>query len=164
MATSIKAGASSVNITPEGSQFLFGYPHVKRYSSGVHDPLLSNVLFLSDGKCSVMFISCDIIFVGKNLVQSVRRRIAGAVGMCDSNILISATHTHSGPITVDYLSNEADPVVPKADDIYIKLLEDLIVNAAIDAYNNARPARLGMATTHVKGLGTNRRDPSGPPG
>lgn len=162
MSGSLQAAASSVNITPEDSQFLFGYPHVKRYSSGVHDPLLSSVLFLSDGKCGVMFISCDIIFIGKDLVERVRHRISDAVSICAGNILISATHTHSGPITVDYLSNEADPTVPKADDRYIKLFEDRIVNAAIDAYNNARPARLGLATTSVKGVGTNRRDPSGP--
>ncbi len=162
MASSIQAGASSANITPEDSQFLFGYPHVERYSSGVHDPLVSSGFFLSDGKCCVMFISCDIIFVDKGLVERARCRISEAVDICSANILVSATHTHSGPITVDYLSNEADPVVPKADDKYIKLLEDRIVKVAIDTYNNARPARLGIATANVKGVGTNRRDPSGP--
>ncbi len=162
MAGSIQAGASSANITPEDSQFLFGYPHVERYSSGVHDPLMSSVLFLSDGKCCVMFISCDIIFVDKGLVERARCRISEAVDICSANILISATHTHSGPITVDYLSNEADPVVPKADDKYIRLLEYRIVKAGIQAYNTARPARLGMTTTNVKGVGANCRDPSGP--
>ena len=36
------AGAATADITPQDSQFLFGYPHVRRYSIGVHDPLLSS--------------------------------------------------------------------------------------------------------------------------
>ena len=35
----LKAGSSQVDITPTGSQFLFGYPHVARYSTGVHGPV-----------------------------------------------------------------------------------------------------------------------------
>ena len=35
----LHAGAAVADITPAGSQFLFGYPHVNRYSTGVNDPL-----------------------------------------------------------------------------------------------------------------------------
>jgi len=35
---SLQAGAASVDVSPAGSQFLWGYPHVRRYSTGVHDP------------------------------------------------------------------------------------------------------------------------------
>ena len=43
------AGASETDISPKTSQFLIGYPHVKRYSTGIHDPLMSSALYLSDG-------------------------------------------------------------------------------------------------------------------
>jgi len=36
------AGAAQVDISPKDSQFLFGYPHVERYSTGINDPLLSS--------------------------------------------------------------------------------------------------------------------------
>jgi len=56
-----KAGAAQVDISPEDSQFLFGYPHVKRYSTGIHDKLWSSALYLYDGKTEIMFIANDII-------------------------------------------------------------------------------------------------------
>jgi hypothetical protein len=158
----LTAGASAVDVSPRDSQFLFGYPHVERYSTGVHDPLFSSALYLSDGQREVLFVANDIIFVGKTLVQRARRRICEATGVAPGDVMITATHTHSGPVTVDYLSNEGDPVVPKADPAYLALLEDGIVDAATRAYRAARPAELGLAVADGTGVGTNRRDPGGP--
>ncbi len=158
----LKAGASQVEITPKNSQFLFGYPHVERYSTGVHDPLLSSVLYLSDGVTEVLFSANDIIFIPKDLAGRARRRIEEATGIPAANIMITATHTHSGPITLDYLSNEADPVVPKTDPEYVRFMEDQIVDAAVKAFENAQPAEAGLALADATGIGTNRRDPAGP--
>ena len=52
----LKAGAAQVDISPKDSQFLFGYPHVKRYSTGIHDKLWSSALYLSDGDEQVLLI------------------------------------------------------------------------------------------------------------
>ena len=161
MAT-LKAGAAVVDITPRGSQFLYGYPYVERYSTGVHDPLFSSALYLSDGRTEVMFVANDSIFVGKHVAQRARKRIAEAVGVPTGNIMITATHTHSAPNTVDYVSCERDPVVPKADPKYVQLFEDGVVAAALQAFDRAQPARVGLAIADGTGVGTNRRDPSGP--
>jgi len=162
MAGTLIAGAATADITPKGSQFLFGYPHVERRSTGVHDPLLSSALYLADGRTELMFVADDIIFVPRDLAGRARERIASATGVPASNIMLTATHTHSGPITVNYLSNEGDPAVPKADENYLRLLEDGIVNAAVAARQSAEPACIGLATGDDTGVGTNRRDPSGP--
>jgi len=158
----LAAGAASVEITPVDSQFLFGYPHVERYSAGVHDPLVSSALYLSDGRTAAMFVANDIVYVGKASAERVRRRIAEAVPVPAANIMVTATHTHSGPITLDCLSCEADKVVPPADPKYVRRMEDGIVEAALAAYRNAEPAAAGMAVADGTGVGTNRRDPSGP--
>jgi neutral ceramidase len=158
----LKAGAASIDISPRDSQFLFGYPSVERYSTGVHDPLLSSALYLSGGKTQVMFISNDIIYVSKGMTQRARKRVAEATGVSPNNIMITATHTHSGPVIVDHISNENDPVVPKADREYLGFLEDGIVAAAIEAYDKAQPAQVGLAIADGTGVGTNRRDPSEP--
>ena len=162
MTTHLISGSAVVDITPTDSQFLFGYPHVVRYSTGVHDPLMSTALLLSDGATSLIFVANDVIFVGKSLVNRARRRIASATGVIPANVLISATHTHSGPITVDYLSNESDAAVPKADPAYLQMLEDGIVAAATLAHRRARPSEIGLVTADGSGLGTNRRNPGGP--
>jgi hypothetical protein len=43
----LKAGATQIDISPKDSQFLFGYPFIERYSTGIHDKLLSSALYLS---------------------------------------------------------------------------------------------------------------------
>lgn len=156
------AGAGVADITPQDSQYLFGYPHVARYSTGVHDPLLSSALYLSDGRTPLLFIANDIIFVGKATANRVRRRIEEATGVPVGHILVSATHTHSGPSTVDYISLEGDPTVPKVDERYLRRFEDGIVAAGIAAVRRAAPAEVGVAVADGSAVGTNRRNPAGP--
>ena len=156
------AGAAAVEITPLEPQFLFGYVHVERVSTGVHDPLLSSALYLSDGRSALIFSANDVIFVGRDLAARARARIAAATGVPPENILISATHTHSGPVTVDYLSNREDDTVPRADPGYLRRLEEGIVAAAVQAHAAARPAEIGLGVAEALGVGTNRRDPAGP--
>lgn len=160
--STLQAGSATVNISPLDSQFLFGYPHVSRYSTGIHDPLLSSALYLSDGQTPVMFIANDIIFVPKELARRVRARIEDQTGIPAANIMITATHTHSGPKTVDYLSNQDDPTVPPTDPAYVSLFEERIAEVATVAHRSAGPAEVGLAIADGTGVGTNRRDAAGP--
>jgi hypothetical protein len=162
MARPLIAGAAAADITPVDSQFLFGYPHVRRYSTGVHDRLLSSALFLSDGNTPLLLVANDVVYIGRQTARRVRGRIAAQTGVPAGNVVVTATHTHSGPMTVDLLSCEADPIVPKTDPHYVARLEDGIVAAAVQACQNARPARLGLAVATCAGVGTNRHDPAGP--
>ena len=156
------AGAGVVDITPEDSQFLYGYPHVRRYSTGVHDRLLSSALYLRTGGEQVLFIANDVIGVSKASARRVREAIAGAAGVPSASIMVTATHTHSGPKTTDYVGGDCDPVVPKTDPKYLRRMEEGIIGAGVQACRAARPAELGLAIADGSGLGTNRRDPSGP--
>jgi neutral ceramidase len=158
----LKAGAATVEITPEDSQFLCGYPHVERYSTGVHDPLMSSALYLNEGDMEVLFIANDIVLVSKDIIKSARKRIAQAVGIEARHIMITATHTHSGPLTSEMTAWKADRVIPSPDEKYLQILEDGIVCSGIEAYKNARPAQVGLALADGTGVGTNRHDPSEP--
>jgi neutral ceramidase len=162
MTKHLQAGSAVEDITPGDSQFLYGYPFVPRYSTGVHDPLLSSALYLSDGQSPAMFIANDIIWVGKASTQRVRERIADVTGVPADAIMVTGTHTHSGPMTLDYISNEADEVVPKTDQAYVRFMEARIVSAGIRAFEAAQPAEAGLVSVQVAGIGTNRRDPDGP--
>lgn len=161
MAT-LLAGSGVANITPDRSLHLFGYPHVPRFSTGIHDPLLSSALYLEHEGERMLFVANDIIFVPKNLVKRARRRIHQATGVPPENILVSATHTHSGPDTVRYASNEADETVAPPDAVYLQQLENGIVAAACAACEAVRPATLSHAVADGSCVGTNRRDPAGP--
>ncbi len=159
----LSAGAATVNITPPDSVFLFGYPHVPRMSTGTHDALECAALYLrgSNGR-HALFLANDVIFVSKAHAAEIRRRIHAQTGVPEEAIMVTATHTHSGPPMLDYVSNAADPVVPKTDPQYLALFTERVVAAAERAVRAAEPAETGFAMARADGLGTNRHDPAGP--
>lgn len=156
------AGASQFDISPKDSQHLAGYPHVKRYSTGVHDPLLSSALYIANGCTEVLFIANDILYIGNAVIQSIRNRISVQTGIPASNIMVTSTHTHSGPKTLDFPTGELDGVIPRADPKYVLFLEDMIIKTGVEAHKNTQPARIGLAVADAHGIGTNRRSPDGP--
>lgn len=158
----LRAGAACIGITPDEPHFLHGYPFVPRTSTGTHDALLSSALYLTDGKQEVLFISNDIIYVDKDLVARTKMVINGKTGISSSNIMIAATHTHSGPVVVDCVISESDPIVPKADKKYLQQLENGIIEVAVRARELAVPAKVSFVEGDATGVGGNRHDPDGP--
>ena len=151
------AGAAHADITPEGAVFLCGYPHVERISAGVHDRLSSSALFLSDGDTPLLFVANDVAAVSKAAAGRSRQRIQRETGIPATHVMITATHTHSGPLTGDMLCAESDPAVPKTDPRYLRRLEDGIVEAAVRAHRNAGPARIGLAIADGSCVGESAR-------
>lgn len=158
----LRAGAARADLTPRQSMFLFGYPHVPRHSTGVHDPLGCAALYLRSGAGQALILANDLIFFSRDFVAGVRRRIEQRTGVPAGAIAITATHTHSGPVTVNHISNEADPVVPKADAAYLDWLAGQMTEAACAAVAAAEPATAGAGVARAEGVGTNRHDPAGP--
>jgi hypothetical protein len=159
---SLRAGAAQADITPTTSQFLYGYPHVERMSTGVHDPLYAQALYVTDGNEQAMFIGNDLVWVPKPSVLAVRNRIEEKTGIPARHIIVSGSHTHSGPIVNKSIVTRADSVVPDHDTAYVAMMEDRIVEAAVAAHVNAAPAKIGLARADATGIGTNRHDPAGP--
>lgn len=158
----MKAGAAVEDFTPTTSQFLCGYPHVPRMSEGVHDPLLSSALYLENGDTRLLMIANDILYVTESMVRQIRRDIAARTGLPAGHILVSCTHTHSGPKVADSPFQRHDPVVPPVDTAFTDHMVAAITRAGIQAVANAEPATLGFARADSTGIGTNRHDPAGP--
>lgn len=162
-------GAAALDITPGGSPYLCGYPNVQRDAEGVNDPLLASAACVEspDGSACVL-LACDILNLPCDLVQRARQRIAAqlaektdAAPGSTERVMITATHTHSGPLAVEMVTNRADPLVPEPDPGYLVFLEEAIVNAASAAIDRRRPAVLSSGIASSAELGTNRRDPAG---
>jgi hypothetical protein len=160
----LQAGVGRVDISPRRPMFLVGYPHVPRTSTGVHDPLYATALCLRDeaGGAAVCLVAVDILFVDRDTARQCREAITAATGIAADHVLISATHTHSGPVTVESLVLRNDPVVPPADPAYMETFSASIVRAAREAWERAVPARLALTTAHAEGVGGNRLRPDGP--
>ena len=151
----LKAGAAIINVTPQKPMFLHGYPHVKRISEGVHDPLYASAMIIDNGDTKIGLCAVDILFISKEITTRVREKIEKVTGIPKYNIMISASHTHSGPITFSDIFY--DPVVPKADPEYISYLVDKLIEVYINAYRNMRTSKIAITTANGTGVGGNRR-------
>ncbi|MCK5802153.1 MAG: neutral/alkaline non-lysosomal ceramidase N-terminal domain-containing protein [Lentisphaeria bacterium] len=153
---SLQAGVGTRDISPRQPLFLVGYPHVDRISSGIHDPLFASALCLRDGDDAILSVAVDILFVAHRTARACRQAISDRTGIPSENILISATHTHSGPVTSEMLSWRDDPTVPGPDTSYMARFEQGIVEAAVEAAESATDAQIAVTTAHVEGVGGNR--------
>ena len=154
---SLLAGAAQRDISPTTPVPLCGYPHVRRISTGIHDPLLASALYLQNGGDALLLVALDLIMVNSGYARALRRRVAQTLGIPEAAVLISCTHTHSAPVTMTYLPFE----MPAVDPIYLQFCQDQIVAAADEAKRKARPAELGWTTADGTGVGGNRHAPAG---
>lgn len=157
----LRAGAARRDITPRTSLYLAGYPNTPRASTGVHDPLTTTALALSDGDHTVIFVALDLLMLSHGFANECRAEIAAATGVPVDGILVSTTHTHSAPITVALLAFRGDPLVPPPDPAYMTLVRRSIVDAAVEAYARLAPARIAVTTADARGVGGNRHAPDG---
>lgn len=161
VSASLRAGAAAREITPTSPAFLVGYPHVPRVSEGVHDPLWAAALYLNDGESELLLIGLDILFITRETARACRRSIAERTGIPEGNILISASHTHSGPVTREQPFWRHDSVASPPDPGYMARFESQIVAAGIAAKANAEPACLAVTMADATGVGGNRLTKNG---
>ena len=158
----LKAGVGKSDISPEKPLFLLGYPHVPRTSTGIHDPLFASALYLHDGSNGVMLVAVDVLMLSYDTVGQCRTQIGQATGLPIESILISTTHTHSAPVTIELLAFRSDPVVPPVDPEYLDSVCQGIIGAATEAYSQAVPACAAVTTANAVGVGGNRHRVDGP--
>ncbi len=160
-ATSVwKAGRAKVNITPEKFIWMSGYASRDKPAQGKLTDLWAKCLVLEDGDGKrTVLVTMDLIGLGRTLSLRVRGRIQEAYQLPLESILLSATHTHTGPVVGDnlramyfYDDTQADLVKAYADALEQKLLT-LIGHALADL----RPARLEWGQGRA-GFAVNRRN------
>ena len=144
-APKIKVGLGEAVITPETD----GVPmrgYAARNSTGVHDDLYARSLVIEgeDGTTAV-FMTLALCNLSIRYYEQIREKINKQTNIPVENIIISMTHTHSGPF------------VRKASEDYQTFLVKRAVASAVDAWNNRIPGRIGFGSTLVPGLGMNDR-------
>lgn len=152
----LRAGKAVLDINPLKPCQLFGYPHVKRISTGIHDPLLASALCLDNAGARILMIALDILFLDPPTARTIRRQVAAALKIPESSIFISCTHTHSGPVTTRPLSWRNDTTAPLPDPEYLKWVGDRVTQAARTAVTSTVPAELAWTSADATGVGGNR--------
>lgn len=142
----MRTGLARKDITPEIGIDMSGYLARVQPSTGIHDKLYTNVLFMESGKARFLWIHCDLIGFSNSLASDLREKISGRTGISLENIMLSATHTHSGPATF-FLRN-----CGKADDNYLKNLEENILAAVEAASSSLEDVSLHFTETEINNV------------
>jgi neutral ceramidase len=155
----VRAGWASEIITPDLGCPLAGFDARKGVATAVHDDLFSRALVLDDGATVVALVSVEVLGVSRPFADRVRREIERRTGIPARNIVLSATHTHCAPVTLNHFFNQGQPL----DELYLDRLAAGITNGVVRAYELRRPRRIRTGLVSVEGIAVNRRTESGLP-
>jgi hypothetical protein len=169
------AGASSIEVELPAGAPLAGYGSFPRRawipdvlgrfpnafwfnpSSGVHDPLRVRALAIESGGLRVFWLSIDLVAVDPTMVAEVRPRLAEPGGV-PPTLIVSASHTHSGPGAYADSAFWGFIAVDRESPAVRKVIVDGMERAAREAERRRAPARLAWGKTAVTGIATSRLD------
>ncbi len=154
---------AEMDITPPIGYRMAGY-FDERFASGMHDPLKAKALVLQQGRRQVALVFCDLVGLSLRVSREARARASRATGIPVTNIVIAATHSHTGPlfddVRRDYFHHEAmdksgGDAREKID--YPAFLTRQLVRVIVKARANLQPAELDAGSATQPGLPFNRR-------
>src|SRR5262245_22645862 len=93
----LRAGAAAVVINPPEGTPLAGY-YEPRGSKTILDDLHSKALVLEEDGVKIALVVCDLISLPRHTVAEARRLVEQKTGIPGGHVMISATHTHTGPV------------------------------------------------------------------
>lgn len=112
VAGEIEIGFAVEDITPPIDFPMAGYYH-ERLAEGTIDPLKAKAVYFRDGELEVAFVVCDLIGISTDLNRAIRKRVEKETGIPASNVILSATHTHTAPdysqSLYAYLGSQSQP-------------------------------------------------------
>lgn len=142
----LKAGAAKSSITPtKGMDELKG--------RNLHDELYVKTIVLDDGTNRIAFLIADNQGIPTWITEIAKTKIQESTGIPASNIIISATHTHSGIVTAASPANLNNN--PPTE--YQNLLINKMVESTINAVDNLQPAKIGWGSIKKPEYVFNRR-------
>ena len=140
-------------ITPDIGGLLFGYNNHTR-SDSVLDDLDVTALVMKSEDTSALLISFTVCLIHDTLVKEISEKAAAIAGIPASNVIVSATHTHSGPPTTRFSGFTSFGDIDRE---YVnKIFMPKCLEAVKTAAANMKPVKVGIGTTHST-VGINRR-------
>jgi hypothetical protein len=162
-AAQLKAGVAVTDVTPPVGYRMSGY-FSERLSTGTSNPLQARALVLGQGQESAALVCCDIIGLSLDVSSRARTQAAAKTGIPAANILIAATHSHTGPLYFGALRKHfhETAIAERGEDLCEKVnYADELVSKLVDAITQAaaetKPVRLEAGSTEQQGLSFNRR-------
>ena len=88
-------------------------------SESIHDNLEATAFVFRQGDTEAVLVSATVCVIQKELAEIIQKRVQKELGIPADNVIVAATHTHSGPATGigidwDYCNNIFIPQVTEA--------------------------------------------------
>jgi neutral ceramidase len=144
-------GLASADITPPIGCTLVGY--TPRQSTELGLRLRAEALVCLGHGGAWALVTSDTIGYPLAYSKRVRQAIASATGLAAGAVILTGTHTHSGPSTVSFGDEGQAPL----DRQYLDQLNDELVALVARAHASAAAGSFEVAYTHAPLLGHNRR-------
>lgn len=134
-----RIGCAAVDITPARC-----YATIDGESSRpirILDPLYARMMLLDSGDESWLIIALDLIGIQERHGWKIKKQCS-SLGICPDNVVITATHTHSAPLTIDFYGMQL------TDENYIDLIAEAIQQGLHTAKEDMEPVESGFGQTH----------------
>jgi hypothetical protein len=159
--TTFRAGAAQVVITPPNGAPMAGYYHA-RGAEGTLDDLHAKALVIDDGTTKVALVTLDLISTTFNLTREARAQIEKATGIPGANVMISATHAHTGPELADRgarsgIATETPIGANNVTTSYTAALPEKITQGVQRALENLTNVTISAGTGRCDSIAFNRR-------
>jgi hypothetical protein len=150
--TPLLAGYGENVITPPLGVELSGYGfYLGRRAASVLDDLKARAFYLRSGAEALGILSLDIIGLEVAAADRIRDEAGRALGLPRENVLLSCTHTHTGPAT------QPLPGIGEIDPAYVETLPAAVASACSAAVTDATEADLLFGFESLEPIGFNRR-------
>jgi hypothetical protein len=93
----LKLGRAAVKITPPAGVPMAGYYSI-RLAEGTHDDLYARAVVFELDTRRAAIVACDLVGIDRDLIEESRKLIETSTGIPGRYVLISATHSHTGPL------------------------------------------------------------------
>jgi hypothetical protein len=163
-ALALQAGAGRSDVTPPTGFYTMGYVRSDSVANGQHTRLFARAIVLEQGGRKVALVATDLGFTPGGMTVEVGKKLK-ARGFDEQNIVISASHTHSGPAgwspfgSDNFVAPTMGTPTKFSVDTDRKLYGFMIdrVTLAIErADNDLGPARAAWGNSELLGVTQNR--------
>ncbi len=144
-----KAGAAVSVITPPIGYSINGNMQDAAVKH-IHDDTHARAIVMDDGSTKLAIVVSDLCMVYKETLDKAKNRAHEFTGIPVENMMMSATHTHSGGTACSVFQSDPSPS-------YLDFLSEKIADALIRANNNLVPAEVGWGKGHEASQVHNRR-------
>jgi neutral ceramidase len=152
----LQAGAAAVPLDLPAGVPLGGFPRLSWASGGVRDPVAARALVLAEPGCAVALVAVEILLVPGDLARAAADLARERAGLRLDEVVVLATHTHSGPGGYWRSFPGERLATGPYDDAVFRGLAGRIAEAVARAAASREPASLQVARARAPDLARNR--------